>query len=83
MNEGRSSEALPLLQAASKLPAPKTLVAYTHLLSGSCLAHMVHFHIITTKKKKKSCRIVFNPLNVYVFVFRTALRWHCIATKRP
>ncbi|XP_023813818.1 Fanconi anemia group G protein isoform X3 [Oryzias latipes] len=40
MNEGRSSEALPLLQAASKLPAPKTLVAYTHLLSGSCLAHM-------------------------------------------
>ncbi|RVE68185.1 hypothetical protein OJAV_G00090110 [Oryzias javanicus] len=40
LNEGRSSEALPHLQAASKLPAPKALVAYTHLLSGSCLAHM-------------------------------------------
>ncbi|XP_051923827.1 Fanconi anemia group G protein [Hippocampus zosterae] len=39
INEGRSSEALTCLQAASSLPAPKTLVAYTHLLSGSCLAH--------------------------------------------
>uniref|UniRef100_A0A3B3D3C8 FA complementation group G n=2 Tax=Oryzias melastigma TaxID=30732 RepID=A0A3B3D3C8_ORYME len=40
LNEGRGSEALPRLQAASKLPAPKALVAYTHLLSGSCLTHM-------------------------------------------
>ncbi|XP_061527692.1 Fanconi anemia group G protein [Phycodurus eques] len=39
LNEGRSSAALTGLQAASSLPAPRTLVAYTHLLSGSCLAH--------------------------------------------
>ncbi|XP_070761028.1 Fanconi anemia group G protein [Enoplosus armatus] len=40
LSEGRSSEALHGLQSASSLPAPRTLVAYTHLLSGSCLAHM-------------------------------------------
>ncbi|XP_047447623.1 Fanconi anemia group G protein isoform X2 [Mugil cephalus] len=40
LNEGQSSEALCDLQAASTLPAPRALVAYTHLLSGSCLAHM-------------------------------------------
>ncbi|XP_008280228.1 Fanconi anemia group G protein [Stegastes partitus] len=40
LNEGRSSEALSSLQAASALPAPRALVAYTHLLSGSCLTHM-------------------------------------------
>ncbi|XP_077417731.1 Fanconi anemia group G protein isoform X2 [Vanacampus margaritifer] len=37
LNEGRSSEALTCLQAASSLPAPRTLLAHTHLLSGSCL----------------------------------------------
>lgn len=42
LNEGQSSEALTDLQAASSLAAPRTLIAYTHLLSGSCLAHMVH-----------------------------------------
>uniref|UniRef100_I3K7T9 FA complementation group G n=1 Tax=Oreochromis niloticus TaxID=8128 RepID=I3K7T9_ORENI len=40
LNEGRSSEALSDLQAASTMPATRALVAYTHLLSGSCLAHM-------------------------------------------
>ncbi|KAM7416405.1 hypothetical protein PAMA_018460 [Pampus argenteus] len=40
LNEGQSSEALTDLQAASSLPAPRTLVAYSHLLSGSCLAQM-------------------------------------------
>ncbi|KAM6931056.1 Fanconi anemia group G protein [Xenentodon cancila] len=40
LNEGWCSEALTGLQAASSLPAPRVLVAYTHLLSGSCLAHM-------------------------------------------
>ncbi|XP_006784237.1 Fanconi anemia group G protein isoform X2 [Neolamprologus brichardi] len=40
LNEGRSSEALSDLQAASALSATRALVAYTHLLSGSCLAHM-------------------------------------------
>nr|XP_046243219.1 Fanconi anemia group G protein isoform X2 [Scatophagus argus] len=40
LNEGRSSEALSGLQTASSLPAPRTLIAYTHVLSGSCLAHM-------------------------------------------
>ncbi|XP_061585953.1 Fanconi anemia group G protein isoform X2 [Cololabis saira] len=40
LNEGWCSEALTDLQAASSLPAPRALVAYTHLLSGSCLAHM-------------------------------------------
>ncbi|KAM7391736.1 hypothetical protein PAMP_022398 [Pampus punctatissimus] len=40
LNEGRSSEALTDLQTASSLPAPRTLVAYLHLLSGSCLAQM-------------------------------------------
>ncbi|TKS78795.1 Fanconi anemia group G protein -like protein [Collichthys lucidus] len=42
LSEGQSSEALSVLQTASSLPASKTLVAYTHLLSGSCLAHMSH-----------------------------------------
>ncbi|KAI3372891.1 hypothetical protein L3Q82_023345 [Scortum barcoo] len=40
LSEGRSSEALSGLQTASSLPAPRTLVAYTHLLSGSCLTQM-------------------------------------------
>ncbi|XP_062273250.1 Fanconi anemia group G protein [Scomber scombrus] len=40
LNEGRSSEALTDLQTASSLPAPRSLLAYSHLLSGSCLAHM-------------------------------------------
>ncbi|KAM4745043.1 Fanconi anemia group G protein isoform 2-T2 [Anableps anableps] len=38
LTEGWS--ALSALQAASALPAPRALIAYTHLLSGSCLAHM-------------------------------------------
>ncbi|XP_051806700.1 Fanconi anemia group G protein isoform X2 [Acanthochromis polyacanthus] len=40
LTEGQSSEALTGLQAASSLPAPRALVGYTHLLSGSCLTHM-------------------------------------------
>nr|XP_020450076.1 Fanconi anemia group G protein isoform X2 [Monopterus albus] len=40
LSEGHSSEALSGLQIASSLPAPRILVAYTHFLSGSCLAHM-------------------------------------------
>ncbi|XP_030593830.1 Fanconi anemia group G protein isoform X2 [Archocentrus centrarchus] len=40
LNEGRSSEALSDLQASSALPAPRALMAYTDLLSGSCLTHM-------------------------------------------
>ncbi|KAA8592303.1 hypothetical protein FQN60_017758 [Etheostoma spectabile] len=40
LSEGRSSDALSGLQTASSLPAPRTLIAYTHLLSGSCLAQM-------------------------------------------
>ncbi|XP_059193025.1 Fanconi anemia group G protein isoform X2 [Centropristis striata] len=40
LNDGRSSEALSGLQTASSLSAPRTLIAYTHLLLGSCLAHM-------------------------------------------
>ncbi|XP_068994837.1 Fanconi anemia group G protein [Embiotoca jacksoni] len=40
LNDGWSSEALSGLQAASTLPAPRALIAYAHLLSGSCLAHM-------------------------------------------
>uniref|UniRef100_A0A3P8U3P3 FA complementation group G n=1 Tax=Amphiprion percula TaxID=161767 RepID=A0A3P8U3P3_AMPPE len=40
LTEGRSSEALTGLQAALSLPAPRALVGYTHLLSGSCLTHM-------------------------------------------
>ncbi|XP_071338900.1 Fanconi anemia group G protein [Trachinotus anak] len=40
LSEGQSSEALSDLQSASSLPAPRALVAYVHLLSGSCLAHM-------------------------------------------
>ncbi|XP_015228569.1 PREDICTED: Fanconi anemia group G protein isoform X2 [Cyprinodon variegatus] len=38
LDEGWST--LSSLQAASALPAPRALIAYTHLLSGSCLAHM-------------------------------------------
>nr|XP_057926883.1 Fanconi anemia group G protein isoform X2 [Doryrhamphus excisus] len=38
LNEGQNSKAITDLQAASLLPAPRHLVAYTHLLSGSCLA---------------------------------------------
>uniref|UniRef100_UPI0037E8508C Fanconi anemia group G protein n=1 Tax=Semicossyphus pulcher TaxID=241346 RepID=UPI0037E8508C len=40
LSEGQSTEALSDLQTASSLPAPRTLVAHTHLLSGSCLSHM-------------------------------------------
>ncbi|XP_023269249.1 Fanconi anemia group G protein isoform X2 [Seriola lalandi dorsalis] len=40
LSEGQCSEALSDLQSASALPAPRALVAYVHLLSGSCLAHM-------------------------------------------
>ncbi|KAM9359882.1 Fanconi anemia group G protein [Symphorus nematophorus] len=40
LSEGRSSEALSGLQTASSLPAPRALVADTHLLSGFCLAQM-------------------------------------------
>ncbi|XP_028269284.1 Fanconi anemia group G protein isoform X2 [Parambassis ranga] len=40
LSEGWSSEALFSLQAASILPAPRDLVAYTHFLSGCCLTHM-------------------------------------------
>uniref|UniRef100_A0A3Q2QLP7 FA complementation group G n=1 Tax=Fundulus heteroclitus TaxID=8078 RepID=A0A3Q2QLP7_FUNHE len=38
LNEGWNT--LSALQAAAALPAPRALIAYTHLLSGSCLAHM-------------------------------------------
>ncbi|XP_029017873.1 Fanconi anemia group G protein isoform X2 [Betta splendens] len=40
LSEGQSSEALSCLQTASSLSAPRTLIAYTHHLSGCCLAHM-------------------------------------------
>ncbi|XP_026178555.1 Fanconi anemia group G protein isoform X2 [Mastacembelus armatus] len=40
LNEGHSSQALSAMQKASCLPSPRALVAYTHLLSGSCFAHM-------------------------------------------
>ncbi|KAM3867541.1 Fanconi anemia group G protein [Diretmus argenteus] len=40
LSEGRSSEALSDLQRAFSLPAPRALLANTHLLSGFCLAHM-------------------------------------------
>ncbi|XP_072243089.1 Fanconi anemia group G protein [Leuresthes tenuis] len=40
LSEGLSSEALSCLQEASAKPAPRALISYTHLLSGSCLAHM-------------------------------------------
>ncbi|XP_068422481.1 Fanconi anemia group G protein isoform X2 [Clinocottus analis] len=40
LSEGQSSEALCGLQTASSLSAPRTLIACTHLLSGSCFAHM-------------------------------------------
>ncbi|XP_068594679.1 Fanconi anemia group G protein [Brachionichthys hirsutus] len=40
LSEGQSSEALSDLQTASSLPAPRSLVASSHLLSGACLAQM-------------------------------------------
>ncbi|CAG5922741.1 unnamed protein product [Menidia menidia] len=40
LNEGQGSEVLPVLREASDMPAPRALISYTHLLSGSCLAHM-------------------------------------------
>ncbi|KAM4616808.1 Fanconi anemia group G protein [Polymixia lowei] len=40
LNEGRNSEALPDLQRGSSLPAPRALLANTHLLSGLCLTRM-------------------------------------------
>lgn len=40
LSEGQSAEALSGLQTASSLPAPRSLVAYTHLLSGACLVSM-------------------------------------------
>ncbi|XP_036953902.1 Fanconi anemia group G protein isoform X2 [Acanthopagrus latus] len=40
LSEGQSSEALSGLQKASSLSAPRTLLAYTHHLSGLCLASM-------------------------------------------
>ncbi|KAK2837336.1 hypothetical protein Q5P01_014548 [Channa striata] len=40
LSDGQSSEALSVLQAALSLPAPRNLIAYMHLLSGSCLAQM-------------------------------------------
>lgn len=50
MSEGQSSEALSDLQSALSLPAPRALIAYVHLLSGSCLAHMVHIQNTQTNK---------------------------------
>ena len=47
-----SSEALSCLQGASAKPAPRALISYTHLLSGSCLAHMVHIHNARTAKNQ-------------------------------
>ncbi|XP_077571013.1 Fanconi anemia group G protein homolog isoform X1 [Stigmatopora nigra] len=38
LKEGRRSEALSLLHPASSLPAPRILIAYTHLVYGCCLA---------------------------------------------
>uniref|UniRef100_H3BX27 FA complementation group G n=1 Tax=Tetraodon nigroviridis TaxID=99883 RepID=H3BX27_TETNG len=40
LNEGQSSEALAVLQRASSLPAPRKLVAHTHMLSGACFTLM-------------------------------------------
>ncbi|XP_029915106.1 Fanconi anemia group G protein isoform X2 [Myripristis murdjan] len=45
LTEGRSSEALSVLQRASALPAPRALLAKTHLLSGFCLSHMDRPHM--------------------------------------
>lgn len=50
MSEGQSSEALSDLQSALSLPAPRALIAYVHLLSGSCLAQMVHIQNTQTDK---------------------------------
>uniref|UniRef100_A0A672IAV9 FA complementation group G n=1 Tax=Salarias fasciatus TaxID=181472 RepID=A0A672IAV9_SALFA len=38
LSDGQSSEALSSLQTASTMPAPRALVALTHLLSGFCLS---------------------------------------------
>lgn len=57
LSEGRSSEALSGLQTASSLPAPRTLVAYTHLLSGSCLALMVRTQTEFLHKYKEKIRM--------------------------
>ncbi|KAM9810868.1 Fanconi anemia group G protein [Neosynchiropus ocellatus] len=38
--KGQGLEALNLLQAASSLSAPRTLIAYAHYLSGYCLSQM-------------------------------------------
>lgn len=59
LNEGCCSEALTGLQAALVLPAPTALVAYMHLLSGSCLAHMVCSHTTTTTTTKAVHRTIF------------------------
>lgn len=74
LSEGRISETLSGLQTASSLPAPRTLVAYTHLLSGACLASMVcvqtkFLHLF--KKKKCECLIFFRTtgLSVCIYVF--------------
>ncbi|XP_034026050.1 Fanconi anemia group G protein isoform X2 [Thalassophryne amazonica] len=40
LSEGRTAGVLSDLHRASSLPAPRVLVAYTHLLSGLCLAQM-------------------------------------------
>ncbi|KAM3611455.1 uncharacterized protein V6R79_018785 [Siganus canaliculatus] len=40
LSKDQSSEALSGLQKAFSMSAPRPLVAYTHVLSGSCLAHM-------------------------------------------
>ncbi|XP_029366795.1 Fanconi anemia group G protein [Echeneis naucrates] len=45
LSEGQSSETLADLQSASSLPAPRTLVAYVHFLSGYCLVHMRRPHM--------------------------------------
>lgn len=44
LSEGQSADALSCLHTASSLPAPRALVAYTHLLSGACLVSMVSTH---------------------------------------
>uniref|UniRef100_A0A3B5JZ36 FA complementation group G n=1 Tax=Takifugu rubripes TaxID=31033 RepID=A0A3B5JZ36_TAKRU len=40
LSEAQSSKALAVLQRASSLPAPRTLVAHTHILSGACFSSM-------------------------------------------
>lgn len=53
LSEGQSAEALSSLQTASSLPAPRSLVAYTHLLSGACLVSMVTMHTQLTHATKE------------------------------